>query len=212
MTPARGRSAAGSDTRQRILDAALQTLTEEGIAGTSARAIAARGDFNQALIFYHFGTVPDLIVAAVRSLSEARLERYRARLDEVTTLTDLAVVAEQMHDQDMSEGHVTVLAQVLAGASSFPTIRGDLLAVFQPWMDLVEGVVRRLTKDSPLAFLVPAPDIAFAVSGLFVGIELLVALDDDPEREQRLFAMFEAAAALLQGVVQLSGQTPPPST
>ena len=206
MTPARGRSAAGSDTRQRILDAALQTLTEEGIAGTSARAIAGRGGFNQALIFYHFGTVPDLIVAAARSLSEARLERYRARLDEVTTLTDLAVVAAEMHEQDMSEGQVTVLAQVLAGASSFPAIRGDLLTVFRPWMDLVENVVRRLTKDSPLAFLVPAEDIAFAVSGLFVGIELLVSLDDDREREQRLFAMFEAGAALLQGLVSLSDQ------
>ena len=211
MTPARGRSAAGSDTRQRILDAALTTLTEEGIAGTSARAIAARGDFNQALIFYHFGTVPDLIVAAARSLSEARLSRYRQRLDEVTSLSDLAAVAAELHEQDVSNGHVTVLAQVLAGASSFPAIRADVLSVFEPWMQLVEDVVRRLAKDSPFGFLVPAEDIAFAVSGLFVGIELLVSLDDDEEREQRLFAMFEGVAALLEGLMQLSRQQSGPA-
>ncbi len=36
-----------------------------------------------------------------------------------------------------------------------------------------------------------------------VGLELLTALDDDREREQRLFAMFEAAAALGEGMMTL---------
>ena len=208
MTASRGRSAAGQDTRQRILDAALATLTTEGIAGTSARAIATRGGFNQSLIFYHFGSVSDLLVAATQMLSEQRLSRYRDRVAEVRTLSELAAVAGELHEQDIRDGQVTVLAQMLAGASSFPEIAGDLMAVFQPWIDLVDGVVQRLLPDSPLTALIRTDDVAYTVAALFVGLELLTALDDDREREQRLFAMFEAAAALAEGMMRLAGPAP----
>lgn len=208
MTAARGRSAAGEDTRQRILDAALATLTAEGIAGTSARAIATRGGFNQSLIFYHFGSVADLLVAATRMLSEARLSRYRDRVAEVRTLSELAAVAAELHEQDIRDGQVTVLAQMLAGASSFPDIAGDLMAVFQPWIDLVDTVVQRLLPDSPLTALIRTDDVAYTVAALFVGLELLTSLDGDRDREQRLFAMFEAAAALGEGMLHLASQEP----
>ena len=208
MSAGRSRSAAGPDTRQRILEAALATLTSEGIAGTSARAIASRGGFNQSLIFYHFGSVPNLLVAATRMLSEGRLARYRDRVAEVQSLSELAAVAGEMHEQDIRDGQVTVLAQMLAGASSFPEIRDDLMDVFQPWIDLVDGVVQRLLPDSPLAALIRTDDVAFTVAALFVGLELLTGLGDDREREERLFAMFEAAAALAQGMLHLAKQGP----
>lgn len=208
MTASRGRSAAGEDTRQRILDAALATLTAEGIAGTSARAIATRGGFNQSLIFYHFGSVADLLVAATRMLSEARLSRYRDRVAEVRTLSELAAVAAELHEQDIRDGQVTVLAQMLAGASSFPDIAGDLMDVFGPWIDLVDTVVQRLLPDSPLTALIRTDDVAYTVAALFVGLELLTSLDDDRDREQRLFAMFEAAAALGEGMLHLASQAP----
>src|SRR6266581_1571812 len=44
-------------TKRRILDAALEALRTEGFAGATSRAIARIGGFNQALIFYHFGSL-----------------------------------------------------------------------------------------------------------------------------------------------------------
>ena len=52
------------DTKQRIIRATLQTLREQGAAGTSARAIAAAGGFNTSLLFYHFGSVEGALLAA----------------------------------------------------------------------------------------------------------------------------------------------------
>ena len=51
-------------TAQTIVKAALETLREEGFAGASSRAIARRGGFNQALIFYHFGSLANLLLEA----------------------------------------------------------------------------------------------------------------------------------------------------
>ena len=81
-------SAAGEETRSKILEATLTTLREEGIVGTSARAIARHGDFNQALIFYHFGSVDEAIVAAVSVMSERRMGNHKARLDQATTWSE----------------------------------------------------------------------------------------------------------------------------
>src|SRR5262249_44610374 len=73
----RGRAEQAVRTRARMVDAALQTLIEEGYAGTSARVIAARGTFNPALVFYHYGGVDELLLAALDASSEERMARYR---------------------------------------------------------------------------------------------------------------------------------------
>ena len=77
------------DTRSRIVEAALATLRDEGITGVSARAVARHGGFNQALIFYHFGSVEGLLVAVARSESERRSALYAEALRSVTSLTQL---------------------------------------------------------------------------------------------------------------------------
>ena len=56
-------------TAQTIIESALATLRDEGFAGATSRAIARRGAFNQALIFYHFGSLENLLVAALEQTS-----------------------------------------------------------------------------------------------------------------------------------------------
>src|SRR3954463_3613559 len=54
---------AASATRRALVDAAVESLRFDGFAGASARAIAARAGVNPGLIFYHFGSVADLLLA-----------------------------------------------------------------------------------------------------------------------------------------------------
>src|SRR5207245_572990 len=88
----RGRRAARprqDSTKDRLVQAALKTLTTEGFYGTTARAIARTGGLNQALIFYHFGSVDQLLLAALDATSQGRLTRYREELATVTSVTEL---------------------------------------------------------------------------------------------------------------------------
>ena len=107
-----------TDTRQRIVQAAIDTLKEEGFAGASARAIAARGGFNPALVFYHFGSVNDVLLAALDQTSEIRQARYDAAIGQVQTLPELANVAQKVFLEDLHAGHIKVLSEMIAGASS----------------------------------------------------------------------------------------------
>ena len=59
------------DTRERIVEAAFETLRTRGYAGASTRAVAAAGGFNPALIFYYFENLQDLLVTALAESSAA---------------------------------------------------------------------------------------------------------------------------------------------
>jgi AcrR family transcriptional regulator len=199
---------AADATKAKIIDAALESLHEEGILGASARAIARRGGFNQALIFYHFGSVDELLLAAVDELSERRSDKYEERLEQVSSLAGLVAEAGRLHSEDMDDGHMTVLSQMLAAAATDPDLRAPLRERFEPWMQIVERTVVRALGDSAYGQLVPAKDLAFGITALYVGLELLLNLEDDnSEQEREMFGTFERLAAVLESILNV---LPPP--
>ena len=131
---------AGDESRAKLISAALEALHEEGIVGASARSIASRGGFTQGLIFYHFGSVNELLLAAVDELSSRRAERYEEKLASVTSLRELVAVAGALHQEDLEEGHITVLSQMLAGAATNDELRGPLRERFEPFLTTGEVV------------------------------------------------------------------------
>ncbi|MER6215058.1 TetR/AcrR family transcriptional regulator [Streptomyces sp. NPDC048387] len=57
--------------RQRIIDAAIRVVGAKGIAGLSHRSVAAEADVPLGSTTYHFKTLDDLLVAALRQANEA---------------------------------------------------------------------------------------------------------------------------------------------
>ncbi|GAU68483.1 putative TetR family transcriptional regulator [Streptomyces sp. NBRC 110611] len=58
------------ERRQRIIDAAIRVVGRSGIAGLSHRTVAAEADVPLGSTTYHFKTLDDLLVAALRQASE----------------------------------------------------------------------------------------------------------------------------------------------
>src|SRR3954465_13331502 len=97
-------------TKEHIVESALRTLAEEGFAGATSRAIARRGGFNQALVFYHFGSLDSLLLAALDKSSEERLARYRELVREADTLDELVEVAAKAYKEDRAGKHIAVVS------------------------------------------------------------------------------------------------------
>jgi AcrR family transcriptional regulator len=185
-------------TRARIVEAAVQTIKERGFAATSARAIAATGGFNQALVFYHFGSVNDLLIAALDHTSELRMGRYGAAIDSVDTLAELLSVASEAYREDLEGGHIQVLAEMIAGASAMPELGPEIASRMQPWIDLTEDAVKRVLAGSGLGPLVPSTDLAFAIVSLYLGAAMLSHLTKDPAPAESLFRTGAKVGPLLQ--------------
>ncbi|HWG24147.1 TetR/AcrR family transcriptional regulator [Actinospica sp.] len=183
-----------TDTKTKLLNGTLQALTEHGIAGTSARTIATAAGVNQALVFYHFGSVDELLAAACRHGAEQRVAQYRARLAQVEDLSELLGLARELHAEEKEAGHLNVLGQLLAGAQTQPRLAPATAAGMSLWTEEVEHVLARLLADSPIAEFIDAPGLAKAIAAGFVGLELYEGVD--PEGSEHAFAALGQLADL----------------
>lgn len=61
----RGRPRGGTDSRARIIAAAVDDFAEKGYDGATIRSIAARAGVDSALVHHYFGTKADLFAEAV---------------------------------------------------------------------------------------------------------------------------------------------------
>ena len=165
------------DTRARLLDGALEVLRTHGIAGTSARSIAAAAGVNQALVFYHFGTVDDLLASALRQGAQQRVAVYRERFRSVTSLRQLLDLGRTVHENERAAGNLAVLSQMLAGAQHDARLAPATADGMDLWITEIEQVLARILPGTPLAEFVDIGGLARAVAAAFVGLELYEGLD-----------------------------------
>jgi AcrR family transcriptional regulator len=172
-------------------------VREVGYGGASARAIAAKGGFNQALIFYHFGGTDEALLAALDQSTEQRLARYRELMDGVAALPQMVEAARLLFKEDFDTGHVKLLAELVAAGASNPELGKQVAARVAPSLAFSAETFDRLMAGSPLASLVGSKDAAYALSALYLGMELLANLDGSLESADALFASAGRMASLL---------------
>ena len=192
-------------TRQQIADAALEALRTEGFARATSRTIARLGGFNQALIFYHYGSLENLLLAALDLTSEERMARYREALDQVTTLPELIGVARSIYQEDSESGHVAVVSQMVAGSLARPELAQGVIERVEPWLDFCETAIRKVVAGSPLEDILPTRELAYAAVAFYLGINLLTHLDGAAQADA-LFARLDTLAPALDTLL------PPPKT
>jgi AcrR family transcriptional regulator len=182
-------------TRDKLLDAAAVALAEDGVAGVSARTVAARAEVNQALVFYHFGSVAGMLDAAVRRSVDLAVASYRDRLSDVTTLAALLSLGRDLHAAEKRAGNVLQMAQVMAGSLRDETLAGAGRYAMDRWSAEVEVVLTRVLPATPLAGLVEPAALARAVAAAFIGLELYDGVDS--EGAAAALASLDAIGALV---------------
>lgn len=206
VTEGAGRSA---ETRQALVEAAIETLKSDGFAAASARTIAGRAGCNQALVFYHFGSVVGLLLRALDSVSTTRLERYGTAVEHIRSPTELVEVAAAIFSEDLEAGHVTVVAEMIAGAASTSGLGPEVAARIEPWEPWKQFALQVIDSvlGSALGPLIPSDDLAYGAVALYLGLELLTHLDGDRAQALNLFDHAKRFASLAEafGVGGLSG-------
>ncbi len=186
------------------MEAAFETLRANGFAATSARRIARTGGFNQALIFYHFGGVNELLLAALDLSSERRLARYSEALISAGDLRQVIDAAARLYREDAETGHTTVLAELFAASLAVPALGVQLTARMEPWIAFTEELMRRFLGRVPLGGLIDVRAAAQTALAMYLGIDLLVHAGGDGARTD---SIFEAASRLGEALDSLLEET-----
>ncbi len=185
-------------TKLQIAEAALETLKEKGFAGASARAIAGRGGFNQALIFYHFGSVQNALLAVLDLIGARRMERYGRTLRESASPLELAELARTIYAEDLEQGYVTVLVEMVSGAGSDADLAAAVALRIEPWITIVEDKIAQMIGDTPLGALASPRDLAFGLVAGYFGVDMLSHMQRDRGRAESLLDLATRLASLAQ--------------
>jgi len=177
------------ETKERLIEAAAHTLRTEGYTGTSARTIAKAAGCNSALVFYHFGGVDPLLLAALDRSSEARMAAHRKAAEEARTLEELVEAATAIYRTDLEGGHITLFTELVGASIARPELRKEIVDRAEPWIEFVEQTLERVIGGSPLAKLMPPRDLAYAAITFYLGVNLFTHLDADRTRTEALFGL-----------------------
>jgi AcrR family transcriptional regulator len=192
------------DTRASLIRATIAVLREYGHAGASARTIAARAGCNQALVFYYFGSVAELLLAALDDVSSERFDRYSSVVDAAVTPEEFLEAAGVIFREDLEAGYVRVLVETVAAASSIPGFGAEVLKRIKPWEKFAQRTMARLFEGSALQPIVSSDLGGHVVAALFLGLEMLAHLDAQAGTEGGVEQFRGILPALLPLILSLS--------
>ncbi|MEX0174230.1 TetR/AcrR family transcriptional regulator [Streptomyces sp. LMG1-1-1.1] len=154
------------ERRERIVDAALRVAGRSGLAGLSHRTVAAEADVPLGSTTYHFGSLDELLVAALRKANEGFGRLLRESPGIAGADGDLAAALARLLGEWLGDerARVELEYELYLAALRRPALR----PVAAEWAD---GVAAALAPRTD-------PVTARAVVALMDGIGLQVLLTD----------------------------------
>ena len=102
-------AAASNDTRQRILDVALDLFIEQGFDGTSLRQIAEQLGVTKAALYYHFESKDDILMALHLRLHEFGRVALLRMGEEPVTLELWGELLDEIVDQMLAQRKIFLM-------------------------------------------------------------------------------------------------------
>lgn len=170
--------------RERIIDAALECIAADGVAGTSHRAVARRADVPLGSMTYHFAGMEELLVEAftrfATRISESFDQRLAAAGDRAGAIEVLVAVVHEDRQASRSEQVVNYELYTLAARQErFRTIT-------QGWMRASRAALEHHFD----------PESARRIDAHLEGAALHVALDPDPQGREQTRAALQRLAGI----------------
>jgi DNA-binding transcriptional regulator YbjK len=170
--------------RQRIIEAALEVISEHGVAATTHRRIAAAAAVPLGSVTYYFTSLEDLLTAAFLRLAAQSSEVFRARLEAANDpVSARDAVIDIIAGSIWAEPRTLLLSyELYAFAARHPPVS----AVMQQWMDTSRAALGRFFD----------PLTARALDALIEGIGIHNSIDRDPLDRDSIGILVERVAGV----------------
>jgi AcrR family transcriptional regulator len=153
------------DTRQRILQAAIQLFGEIGYALATTRLIAEAAGVNEVTLFRHFGSKKALMMACIDAINAGGFTAtFDAELSGVYSADILQMARHQVADM---RSNVEVLRMLLCDVRSVPELRQVLLAGGRGNLERLSRYFQGQIQAGVVRQELPAQALAIAFDSLF---------------------------------------------
>lgn len=173
------------ERRNRIIDAAIDCIAEEGVAGTSHRKVAVRADVPLGSMTYHFDNMDELLIEAFTRFAATIAEAFEHRMRDLPDSdAALEAIVDLIHVDLQRSNREQVLTYELY---TLAARRARFRVITDQWMRASRAA---LGRHFP-------PDTARILDAYIEGAAMHVALDSEPQDR----ALTRAALAGLSTVV-----------
>lgn len=166
-------SSKGSDSRERLVDAALRLLSRQGYQSTVVKDIARAGEAPMGSFYYHFpGGKEELGAVAMRRGAEQVAEKFARALDSHRDPADAVaacalVLADSLETTAWEDG-CPVATTALETIGRSPLLQASAAEAFTAWQALIADRLRR--GGIPAG---KADDLALTAVALIEGAEMI---------------------------------------
>lgn len=140
-----------------MLDAAEETLREEGYAALTSRRVGERVGVKQRLVYYYFHTMDDLIIAAFRRLAVREMARLYAAVSAERPLRNTWDVC--VHTAD-----ARLISEFMALANRIQGLRAEVIKFIEESRALQVKALTTALKRKPKLRVPPAGMAMLATS------------------------------------------------
>lgn len=137
--------------RDLIIDAALEVIADEGVAGTSMRKVAAKADVPLGSMTYHFTDRQELLQDAFARFVEKSVKHFHAEFEGVEDLPGAraAMVRILTINPYMKPRNIIIGAELYALAAHDP----NFVPVQRSWMHRSRDAIRRFFDETTTLML-----------------------------------------------------------
>jgi AcrR family transcriptional regulator len=186
----RKRTKQGEQTRQLILQAAVQMAAREGLESLSIGKLAAELSMSKSGLFAHFKSKEDLqistVAEAIAIFNEEVLYPALAVEKGVKRLWKLCKGWLRYGDREASHGGVffTNVASEYDGRSG--PVRDVVAKTMQDWLQCMQRLLKQAQDTGELRKDADVEQLAFEFNALFFGASLAFQLSMDPSTGRRM--------------------------
>ena len=195
----RGDEARQRGTRAALVDATIATLASRGFSETSARAVAERAGVAPGGVFYHFGSMDDLLAEVFTTCLDRRITRLRAALD--VPVTGLSAAFTAAVRDEFAHPESRAVLELVVGAITSPLLAERVRAGLEQSVAFTREVINTLLADSPLAAILPLELVAQVAASAFFGLAVMDLVGAEVD--------IDGMAELVDMLVELTVADPP---
>jgi len=179
-------------TRERVLEAAVAAICERGLSGTRVADIAGRAGMSPGNVMYHFATLEEMLVEALRVANEsflaAALEevgRLPAARDRLIRLVELGMPSDPAEEP---ESQWLLWIDVWARSLRNATVDAHRRDLEGRWVGAYAGIVERGLAAGEFRPGVDPHDFAVRLAALIDGLGKSLILRDPWMSRERMLA------------------------
>lgn len=162
-----------SEAQQALMHATIELLGTKGFDAVTARAVSEKAKVSQALVFYHFDSVTNLIIQSASQMSSSRFDVYKKIIETTDDTNELLEKLFEAFEKDNNSGSYFAMNQFLSAARRDKVVAKHVEEIFGKWIELAKLSIKKIVGEIDPPGNLSTDDLALMALSFLLSLQML---------------------------------------